>query len=155
MKYKRLGTNELKELEKEFITFLSSAQITGLDWDKMKKNEQEKAEELIDVFSDLVYEKVMSKIFFLEFRDKKELNIFHFEDDKIVLNGIRMKEDSSINLLSDDLFSEWNANKSNEISIIKTEKVYIKERGIEIFEMLEKGCYITDDKLFKAIANLY
>jgi Family of unknown function (DUF6495) len=155
MKYKRLGTNELKELEKEFIIFLSSAQIIGLDWDKMKKNEQEKAEELIDVFSDLVYEKVMSKIFFLEFRDKKELNIFHFEDDKIVLNGIRMKEDSSINLLSDDLFSEWNANKSNEISIIKTEKVYIKERGIEIFEMLEKGCYITDDKLFKAIADLY
>ncbi len=155
MKYKRLGSNELKELEKEFITFLSSAQITGLDWEKMKKNEQEKAEELIDVFSDLVYEKVMSKIFFLEFRDKKELNIFHFEDDKIVLNGIRMKEDSSINLMSDDLFSEWNANKSNEISIIKTEKVYIKERGIEIFEMLEKGCYITDDKLFKAIANLY
>jgi hypothetical protein len=155
MKYKRLGVNELKELEKEFITFLSSAQITGLDWEKMKKNEQEKAEELIDVFSDLVYEKVMSKIFFLEFRDKKELNIFHFEDDKIVLNGIRMKEDSSINLMSDDLFSEWNSNKSNEISIIKTEKVYIKERGIEIFEMLEKGCYITDDKLFKAIANLY
>lgn len=155
MKYKRLGTSELKELEKEFIIFLSSAQITGLDWDKMKKNEQEKAEELIDVFSDLVYEKVMSKIFFLEFRDKKELNIFHFEDDKIVLNGIRMKEDSSIDLLSDDLFSEWNANKSNEISIIKTEKVYIKERGIELFEMLEKGCYITDDKLFKAIADLY
>lgn len=155
MKYKRLGTSELKELENEFIIFLSSAQITGLDWDKMKKNEQEKAEELIDVFSDLVYEKVMSKIFFLEFRDKKELNIFHFEDDKIVLNGIRMKEDSSIDLLSDDLFSEWNANKSNEISIIKTEKVYIKERGIEIFEMLEKGCYITDDKLFKAIADLY
>ncbi len=155
MKYKRLGTSELKELEEEFIIFLSSAQITGLDWDKMKKNEQEKAEELIDVFSDLVYEKVMSKIFFLEFRDKKELNIFHFEDDKIVLNGIRMKEDSSIDLLSDDLFSEWNANKSNEISIIKTEKVYIKERGIELFEMLEKGCYITDDKLFKAIADLY
>ncbi len=155
MKYKRLGTSELKELENEFIIFLSSAQITGLDWDKMKKNEQEKAEELIDVFSDLVYEKVMSKIFFLEFRDKKELNIFHFEDDKIVLNGIRMKEDSSIDLLSDDLFSEWNANKSNEISIIKTEKVYIKERGIELFEMLEKGCYITDDKLFKAIADLY
>jgi len=155
MKYKRLVAEELYALEKEFITFLSSAQITGLDWDKMKKNEQEKAEELIDVFSDLVYEKVMSKIFFLEFRDKKELNIFHFEDDKIVLNGIRMKEDSSINLMSDDLFSEWNSNKSNEISIIKTEKVYIKERGIEIFEMLEKGCYITDDKLFKAIADLY
>ena len=43
MKYKRLGTSELKELENEFIIFLSSAQITGLDWDKMKKIEQEKA----------------------------------------------------------------------------------------------------------------
>jgi hypothetical protein len=56
MKYKRLTTEELKHLEKEFVNFLASAQITGSDWEKMKANEIEKAEELLDVFSDLVFE---------------------------------------------------------------------------------------------------
>ena len=74
-KYKCLTADELQNLEKEFINFLASAQITGSDWEKMKKDEVEKVEELIAVFSDLVYEKVLSKIKFLEYRDTKTLNI--------------------------------------------------------------------------------
>ena len=77
MKYKRLSIEELKALEKEFISFLASAQITGQDWEKMKVEEASKAEELIDVFSDLVYEKVMNKIQYLEYRDQRSINIFH------------------------------------------------------------------------------
>jgi len=155
MKYKRLGAKELDALEKEFITFLSSAQITGSDWEKMKKNESGKAEDLIDVFSDLVYERVMGKINYLEFRDNKELNIFHFENDKISLAGLRVKENSSIDLLAEGVFKDLNSINTDEITVIRTEKFYLKERGVEIFELLEEGCYITDDKLFKAIADLY
>ena len=40
MKYKRLDSSELKALEKEFIHFLASAQITGSDWEKMKLEEE-------------------------------------------------------------------------------------------------------------------
>jgi hypothetical protein len=154
MKYKRLGAEELDALEKEFITFLSSAQITGSDWEKMKKNESGKAEELIDVFSDLVYEKVMGKINYLEFRNKKELNIFHFEKDKISLAGLRVKDNSQIDLLAVDVFKDWNDKNTDEITVLRTEKFYVKERGVEIFEMLEEGCYITDDKLFKVISGI-
>jgi hypothetical protein len=154
MKYKRLTIEELKEFEPEFIIFLSAAQITGKDWDTMKKNEIKKAEELIDVFSDMVYQKVMSKIQFLEYRDEKTLNIFNCTTDKIILMGIRVKDHSSINLKMDDVFTQWNNSNLNSINIIKTEKEYVKQREVEVFELLENGCLITNDKLYTILNEL-
>ena len=154
MKYKRLENNELKELEKEFIHFLASAQITGLDWEKMKIKEAEKAEELINVFSDLVYEKVMNKIMYLEYRDNRSLNIFHFMNDKIVLIGLRVKDNNMMDLFADNVFEQWNQSSANAVNIIKTEKGYSKDRGLEAFELIQTGCFITDDKLFKVINGM-
>jgi hypothetical protein len=154
MKYKRLSTEELQELEKEFIHFLSSAQITAQDWEKMKKNETEKANELIDVFSDVVYDKVLSKIKFLEYRDEKTLNIFNCEEEKIILIGLRVKEHSSIKLNDPNVFHQWDESNTNAVNVIKTEKAYSKEREIEIFELLQTGCLVTDDHLFKLLNGM-
>ena len=77
MKYKRLSKEDLSHLEKEFVNYLASAQITAPDWEKIKTEEKEKAEELIDVFSDMVYDKVVTNIKFLEFRDNKTLNVYN------------------------------------------------------------------------------
>jgi hypothetical protein len=154
MKYKRLTGEELKELEQEFIHYLSTAQITGQDWENIKKNEVEKAEELIDVFSDAVYDKVMSKIKFLEYRDEKTMNIFNCTDDKIVLIGLRVKDHSSMDLTAPDVFSKWNESKTNAVNLIKSEKNYTKERGIEVMELLQSGCLITDDKLFELLIGM-
>lgn len=154
MKYKRLTIEELKELEKEFISFLASAQITGSDWEKMKKEEFAKAEELIDVFSDLVYEKVMNKIQYLEYRDEKSMNIFHFTTDKIILIGLRVKENSEMDLTAEDIFNQWNESAVKSVNIIKTEKGYTRDRGEEAFELLQNGCFITDDKVFNEISRM-
>jgi len=154
MKYKRLESAELKELEKEFIHFLSSAQITGADWEKMKATEKEKAEELIEVFSDLVYEKVMSKIDYLEYRDSKSLNIFHLTNDRIVLVGLRVKENQSLDLMADNVFEQWNQSSMNAVNLVKIEKGYLKERGVEVFELLQTGCFITDGKLYNLLKTL-
>lgn len=154
MKYKRLNTEELQQLEKEFVHFLSSAQITAQDWEKMKTREPEKAEELIDVFSDLVYDKVMGKIKHLEYRDKKTLNIFHCSDDKMVLIGVRVKEHSHLDLTAPDVFKQWNENNAGSVDVIKSEKGYVKERGVEVFELLQTGCLITDDRLFNLLAEM-
>ncbi len=129
-------------------------QITGGDWEKIKKTEAEKAEELMIIFSDLVYEKVLSKIKFLEYRDAKTLNIFNCLDDKISLVGLRVKENISLDLTAPDTFNQWANNNSSAVNIIKSEKIYAKERGIEIFELLQSGCLITDDKLFTTLIEM-
>ena len=154
MKYKRLTTEELQALEKEFVNYLSAAQITAGDWEKMKKNELQKAEELIDVFSDMVYENVMNKIKYLEYRDEKSLNIFHFTDEGVLMVGLRVKENSSINLLENDVLNQWNKNGNDLVNVIKSEKKYDKEKGLEVFELLQNGCLITDDRLFNLLKGM-
>jgi hypothetical protein len=135
---------------------LSSAQITAADWEKMKKNELQKAEDLIDVFSDMVYERVISKIRFLEYRDEKALTIYDCTgDDKMIMVGIRVKEQSALSLLDTAIFTNWNEQYKNELSILKTEKVYTKERGVEVFELLQAGCLLTDNQLYDLINKMF
>ncbi len=76
MKYRRLSTDELQELEKEFVHFLVSNGIAADDWVKLKEEENDKAEALIDTFSDVVMEKVLGKVDFLEKREKSSVLFF-------------------------------------------------------------------------------
>ncbi|OFY87258.1 MAG: hypothetical protein A3F72_17315 [Bacteroidetes bacterium RIFCSPLOWO2_12_FULL_35_15] len=154
MKYKRLRPEELQALEKEFVNFLASAQITAQDWEKMKEQELEKANELIEVFSDLVYDKVLRKIKFLEFRDAKTLNIFNCTEEKIKLLGLRVNESSTLDLTAPDVLSKWNQSNSGNVTVVRTEKNYSKERELEMFELLQTGCLITDDKLYNLLRGM-
>ena len=154
MKYKRLTIEELQALEKEFIQFLASAQITAQDWKKIKTNDVDKANELIEVFSDVVYDNVLSKIKFLEYRDAKILNIFNCAEKQITLVGIRVKEQSALDLTAPDVFTQWNNSSTSAVNVIKTEKAYSKERETEVFELLQSGCLITDDKLYKLLSGM-
>jgi len=151
MKYKRLTNEELQALEKEFVNYLAAAQITANDWEKMKKNDLQKAEELIDVFSDMVFEKVLDKIKYLEYRDKKTLNIFYCTEDSVVMVGLRVKENGLVDLTEKDVLNQWNKSNSDSVNVVKSEKKYSKERGLEVFELLQSGCLIVDDKLFNLL----
>ena len=153
MKYKRLTGEELRALEQEFINFLAAAQVTAEDWEKMKKEEQEKAHELVDTFSDMVYEKVLTNIRFLEYRDAKTLNIFKFEEDHISLVGLRVKENSSIDLTDPAVFKLTNETVGG-LSVIKSEKKYTTGKQMEVFDLIQTGCLVTDEKLFDLIKSM-
>ena len=153
MKYKRLTGEELKALEQEFINFLAAAQITGPDWEKMKEDDIAMVEELIDTFSDMVYEKVLNKIQFLEYRDAKTLNIFKFEEDKVKLLGLRVNENSPMDLTEPDLF-KLNNSTIGGLTVVKSERNYSDTKGMEVFELIQNGCVITDEKLFNLIMSM-
>jgi hypothetical protein len=154
MKYKRLTLEELEVLQQDFISFLASAQITGADWEKMKKEENEKANQLIDVFSDVVYDKVLSRISYLEYRDPKTLNIFYFAEDKMYLIGLRVKKTSALDLTAPDVTTQWSSVSNASVNVIRSEKKYEKERQMEVFELLQTGCLITDDRMFKLLNSI-
>ncbi|MCW3086448.1 MAG: hypothetical protein JWP12_3814 [Bacteroidetes bacterium] len=154
MKYKRLTSEELQALEPDFINFLASMQITGPDWEKMKSNENAKANELIDVFSDVVYDKVLSKIMYLEYRDSKTLNIFYCGPEKVQLVGLRVKEHSTLDLTVPDVLHQWNENNNGAVTVVRSEKKYVEDKQTEVFELLQNGCLITDDTLFKTLNSI-
>jgi len=154
MKYKRLSVEELQALEPEFINYLAAAQITAQDWVKMKEKDFTKAEELVDVFSDMVYDKVLKKIKLLEFRDEKTLNIFNCLENKIELIGLRAKELSGIDFTKADAFANWDETYTQHIEVIKSERKYDSERELEIFQLLQSGCFVTDDRLYNALKGI-
>ncbi|MGB0431158.1 MAG: DUF6495 family protein, partial [Bacteroidia bacterium] len=98
MKFERLPQPELKKLEKEFVQFLASNTITADDWVKIKSESTEKADELIDMFSDIVYQKVLEKVEYLEFRIPNDIKTFRCQKDKIVLMGMAINGIENIDL---------------------------------------------------------
>ena len=62
MKYTRLSKEQLEELHPEFINFLATQSITADEWTSIKRDKPEVAEQELDVFSDLIWEGVLSKV---------------------------------------------------------------------------------------------
>jgi len=71
MKYRRLSSEELEQLQDNFIRFLAAQSITGMDWTTMKTANPERAEELIEQFSDVVIEKTLHNVEYLEYKEKR------------------------------------------------------------------------------------
>ena len=95
MKYRILNNKELEPLKDDFVKFLSANTVTGEDWAKIKSNKPNEALKLVEIFSDIVWEKALDKIKYLEHRDDKYLKVFYCGENKIELLA-PINEDSPI-----------------------------------------------------------
>jgi len=158
MKYRRLSNEELKELEKDFVKFLAANHITADDWVKLKKNDQDKVEELIGVYSDIVYDKALTKLEYLEFKTPHDIKTFHCQSEKMVLMGIAVSPTAGVDFtkdLSAQSMMDILKKNSQEIQIYTAEKAYNDNRETELFQMMESGCLISKDGyLFKTLLQL-
>lgn len=155
MKYRRLRPEELAELESEFIQFLAANTITGEEWEKIKKETPDKAERLIELFSDIVFEKTLSNIQYLEHKSPRDIKTFHCLPDKIVLNGLRIKGDSAL-----DFTQQTDPHQMLQLlqlsgaglQLYTAEKKYQDSREQELFRLMESGALISrDGALFKTL----
>ena len=157
MKYRRLHRDELEELEKPFIQFLVANTITAEDWQKIKTEDPEKADKLIDIFSDIAIDKMMSDVNYLQWCSATEIRCFYCDQELIFQMGMRMEGSSSIDfkdqtdpkILMDSL-----RQTGAELKLFSAQKKYSKERGIELFHMIENGCRISDGTLYNTLKEL-
>lgn len=155
MKYQRLTNAELENLREDFIRFIASQGIDAEAWTKMKMGNNESAEDLINIYSDLVYDQALSKCHYLEHVSAKEFKSIHFLDDKALVQGIKVKEGSEINLNTDQFqISVQQGLENNEIEVFTAQKPHQKLREQEMFEWLKKGAYMADEKWFNEITRL-
>lgn len=158
MKYRRLTPDELSELQKDFVQFLSANTITGTDWENLKANSPEKAEGLIDLFSDIVFETTLQKVKYLEFKTPKDIKTFHCQENKMVLLGLRITGEASIDFTKNadpqQMLTKIKGTNA-ELKLYQGEKKYQKKRELELFELMEKGALISKDGfLFKTLEQL-
>lgn len=159
MKYRRLNTDELDELTREFIQFLAANTVTGPEWVKLKQEDPAKAEGLIDIFSDTVFDKIIAEIQYMEYKTPEDIKTFHCHADKIVLNGLRVEGgdgqvDLTKNLPPQELMQSVHQ-AGAKMQVYSAEKIYRPDREQELFRMLEGGALIDrEGKLFQAIEGL-
>lgn len=151
MKYTILTKEQLESLHEEFAIFLASQSIDKIEWDNIKKNKPELVSEEIEMFSDMIWEKVLKNVKFLEHFTPN--HIFLIETKPSIFNSIIIStSNKNINFCTKDgldwLEKNWN---SDEI-IFKTGK---KNIGIdfneEIFELIKKGANISKGELYNKI----
>ncbi|MEY4038589.1 MAG: hypothetical protein RIR67_899 [Bacteroidota bacterium] len=154
MKYSRLTKEQFEELHPEFINFLASQSIDKAEWDTIKENQPEVAEQELDVFSDLIWEGVLTKAEYLEHFSKNHIFLFQCFDtyvNSIVLKSLVPEVDfltkDGLQWLSDNMFTE-----TIEMKIGK--KVFTEERNASVFALIQQGAFLSDGQLYQQINSI-
>lgn len=148
VKYRKLSSDELEEFENEFVKFLVINGITADEWVKIKTNHNEKANAIIDKFSDVIFESIIRKTEFLDFISSKSIKCFQCLKDEIVLVGIDAPNESNIDFTK-------NINETFEdLEVYTNTKKYKKQRELELFDLINAGAQISKGELYKKLCLL-
>ncbi len=148
MKYSRLTKEQFEELHQEFINFLATQSITADEWANIKEHKPEVAEQELDVFSDLVWEGVLTKAKFIEHLSPQQMHLFSLEDNQIRLIALKLQNEQDITTkagyqwLRDNLLSD-------DVEIFQANKEYSEDKNSDIFKLIQQGGVITKGDLFK------
>jgi hypothetical protein len=131
MKYTRIPTDELEKLEEEFVNFLVMNGIIADDWLAIKENEPLNADEIINQFSEVVWESILRGTKYLNKVEEESAYYFKCDSDTIYLIKVDKTEAAA------EQFS--------------TSKEYNKTRELELFEMLQSGCTISEGEEYEKL----
>ena len=149
MKYSRLTKEQFDSLSQEFINFLATQSITGKEWESIKTNEPKVAEQELDIFSDLVWEGVLSKAEYLENISAQQLFLFRTvgaEMDLIVVKAT--KSDIDISTAAGYKWLQENF-ASDEVEFFTASKEFSEDKKLDIFSLIQQGAVITKGHLYQ------
>jgi hypothetical protein len=154
MKYAKLTKEQFEELNEEFAVFLAAQSIDVKEWTSIKEDKPELAEKELEVFSDFVWEKVLSKTNYLDHFSSNSLNLFKCGDDGIERILVKVSKEG-IDLLKTEHFN-WFLDNSRDptIEYLKGSKPYARERNEEIFDLIRQGSVVSNGELFEGIFKL-
>ena len=148
MKYSRLTKEQFDELHQEFINFLASQSITSSEWEEIKTQKPEVAEEELDVFSDLIWEGVLDKVTHLEHFSPNQMFLFHITSIEIHLIGIKI-ENEAIDITTRSGYQWLQKNLMDDaVNLYTSSKPLTDDRNKDIFALIQQGAVITKGDLF-------
>jgi hypothetical protein len=156
MKYRILSDEELAHLEDDFKQFLIVNEVHDDEWREMNKKDSEKALSLVRLFSDTVLQKVYEKVNFIEHRSPNACMVFKLGEDKMDLISIASSGEKT-DLSTPESIHEALVKMPEKLQFFRSTKPYIKDREMEIHEMIEGGCVNSSEAFWilleKAISN--
>ncbi len=154
MKYIRLTKEQLDELHPEFINFLATQSITGEEWAKIKAEQPEVAEQELDIFSDLIWEGVLTKAGYLENISPQQLFLFKLGEIDMQLIVVKVT-DTSKDITTSAGYKWLQENfASDEVEFLQASKDYSEDRNADIFDLIQQGAVITKGELYRFFENI-
>jgi len=153
MKYTRLTKEQFEDLHEEFAKFLATQGVDRPKWDAIKSQQPEVAEQVLDVFSDIIWEGVLSKIEYLENNSPKQLFLFHLRESEMKAMVIKTEEAVDLTTLEGLQWLEKMFH-SETVELLVANKAYVNDRNSDIFALIRQGAVISEGHLFKAIEKV-
>lgn len=154
MKYRRLTQEELTHLEGDLKAFLIINGIEGEAWEKLNKETPDKAQQLVDLFSDNVLQTVYEKVNFLEFRRPDSCIVFQMGKTEQALIAINKKPTSQLDLSTVESIHAALTNHINELDFFQSRKAYTQARETEIHALLEQGCVLSVQEFWDSLTEV-
>ncbi len=153
MKYRQLTKEQFESLHQEFATFLATQSIDVEEWKQLKKEKPQVAEDEMNVFSDVVWDDVLTKTAYLEHFSKQSINLFKCNEKEV--HRIFVKINKDIDLLDQEGFEWLLSNPTDEkVEYFTGTKPYSEERNVELFDLIEKGSAIAKGELYEYFNRL-
>jgi hypothetical protein len=154
MKYARLTKEQLEELHPEFITFLATQSIDKIEWDNIKKNRPHVAEQEIDLFSDVIWDKALTNVSYIDHFSKNYIFLFKCVEE-VVFSWVVKTNNPQIDFVSADGI-HWLADNlfSNDVEITRGRKDISNNRNSALFDIIKQGGIISKGDLFNKLDNL-
>ena len=132
--------------------------VMNEEWRQINAETPDKAQDLVELFSDVVFGKVVEKVEYLIHRAPQDLKVFHFGDEQMTMVGLKLLN-PAVNLREEpyleDLGLAIHDAGADNIKLIRGRKGYQKSREEEAFILLEQGCEITTAELFDRLKALH
>ncbi len=154
MKYKQLTKEQFEALHEEFAQFLATQQVDIKEWNAIKKDNPEVADQELNLFSDVVWDDVLNKTRFLEHFSEQNINLFKCDTSEV--SRIVVQIDKPDFSFFNDKDYNWFIDNTQDkaISFLKGTKKYDNDRNAELFDLIQKGSVIADGKLYNGIYEL-
>ena len=155
MRYHKLTEKQLHEMHREFSIFLSSQGIDKEKWNNIKKNKPRDIGNYINLFSDIVWEKILTDCEFVDFLTPDQ--VFLFETNKKLAHLIVVKLKSKTLDLTTSKGFEIMLQKIHEdsVELFEASKSYSPSRNLFIYNQLKKGAIMTKGERYKRLKSYF
>jgi hypothetical protein len=151
MKYRLLNTEELKPLQEEFLKYLLVANVTPQKWEVIKQHEPQLQQDHLEVFSDLVLDKILSDVVYVDVVLENRVQAFHFMETQVLMFSLENKILNTFDFIKDN----WSGLNILKTNLVQGKKEYIRTRNEEVFSVLQlQNAFMSKGELYKKIVLL-
>ena len=144
LKYRSLTQDELKSLETEFKHFLIINELHDGEWSALATNDPEKAQGFIDLFSNIVLEKVYQKAAGLFQVGTDFVSVFHLENPTWKVYHFTTKAHGLLEGLNAENFIQIILEHTTSFELHVGSKESSEQKASAVHELICKGANILD-----------